>query len=136
LGQRKAREGRMRKVFVFLLSVLFLVNVYGCAALVVGAVGGIGTAVWLSGKISQNLDYPRDKVADAARSALKTLNLHIEKDTRAEDITQIMSRYTDGNSIWIDIRPISMDRSTIEIRVGTGNKEASRKLLEAIKNYL
>ena len=126
----------MRKMFVFFLSVLVLVNVYGCAALVVGAVGGAGTAAWLSGKISQDLDYSRDRVADAARSALKTLNLHIDKDTRAEDVTQIMSRYTDDNTIWIDVRPISRTRSTIEIRVGTGNKDASRKLLEATKNFL
>ncbi|MEE8359367.1 MAG: DUF3568 family protein [Candidatus Omnitrophota bacterium] len=126
----------MRKIFVFLLSVLILVNVYGCAALVVGAIGGAGTAIWLSGKTIQDLDHPRDKVADAARSALKTLNLHIDKDTKAKDVTQIMSRYTDDSTIWIDIRPISKNRSTIEIRVGTGNKDASRKLLEATENFL
>lgn len=127
----------MKRVLTLLISVIFLANVYGCAALVVGAIGGAGTAVWLQGKISQELNVSRERAEEASKAALDSMNLRVDKETKSRDVTQIMSEYTDANTIWIDIRPINVSKCRIEIRVGpTGNKEASNKLLEAITERL
>jgi hypothetical protein len=127
----------MRKALVFLVAVVFMFNVYGCAALVVGAISGAGTAVWLQGKISQDLNVSRDRAEEATKSALRSMNMGIDKETISRDVTQIMSEYSDGSTVWIDIRPINANKSQIEVRVGaTGNKDASLKIVDEIKSRL
>lgn len=128
-----------KKMPVVILFSLLLVNVYGCAALLVGgAAGGAGTAVWLSGKLSQQVNSQFDHTVEAAISGLKSLNLEIEKETKEGNMAQIKSRYTDGKTIWIDIRSVTDTSSKIEVRVGavTGDKEAANKILSAVKKHL
>ncbi len=99
--------------------------------------GGAGTAVWLGGKLSQEVDRPFTKTVEAARKALHSFNLDIEKETMKEGVAQLISRYSDGRKVWIDVRGMSDSRSKIEVRVGaTGDKGASRQLLDRIHNYL
>lgn len=128
-----------KRIPVVMLFSLLLVNVYGCAALLVGgAAGGAGTAVWLSGKLAQQVNSPFDHTVEAAISGLKSLNLEIAKETKEGNMAQIKSRYTDGKTIWIDIRSVTDTSSKIEVRVGavTGDKEAANKILSAIKKHL
>ncbi|MCX5703525.1 MAG: DUF3568 family protein [Candidatus Omnitrophica bacterium] len=44
-----------KKILVFIFTSLLLINIYGCLALLAGAAGGAGTAVWLSEKLSQEV---------------------------------------------------------------------------------
>ena len=54
----------LKKVIPLIISVLFLVNLYGCVALLAGAAGGAGTATWLSRKITQEVNAPIDKALE------------------------------------------------------------------------
>ena len=102
-----------------------------------GTAGGAGTAVWLSGKLTQEVHASREKAVKAARSALKSLKLEITKETKTEEVTQIKSNYTDGREIWIDIRPMTESSTKIEVRVGAiGDKAAADKILKKIASYL
>jgi hypothetical protein len=49
-----------------------------------------------------------------------------------------MSKYTDGKTIWIDVRRISDRSSKVEVRVGAveGDKEAADKIIKRIQRYL
>ena len=126
-----------RRILGLFFSVLLLLNIYGCAALLVGAVGTAGTAVWLSGKLSQEVDASLDRSLEAAKSALKSLDLNITKETRTLDVVQVKSNYVDGKTIWIDIRRVSDSSSRIEVRVGVpGNKEAAQEVLNKIQEYI
>lgn len=126
-----------RKLAGVLFSVFLLVNMSGCVALLAGAAGGAGTAVWLSGKLTQEVNAPFQRSLNATKTALKSLRLKITKETTKEDVAQVMSNYTDGRTIWIDIRRISDLRSRIEVRVGAvGDKEAALKILTRIMKYL
>lgn len=127
-----------KKIMALLFLVCLSVNIYGCAAVLAGAAaGGIGTATWLSGKLSQEVNGSFDKSLSAAKSALQALNLNIAKETVKEDAAQIMSNYTDGRTIWIDIHRVALLNSRIEIRVGvTGDKEEARKIMNKILSYL
>ena len=127
-----------KKIAVIIFSGLILVNIYGCFALFAGAAGGAGTAVWLSGKLTQEFHASYDRTITAAKSTLSSLRLEITKETRGEKVAQIRSEYTDGKKIWIDIRKISENSTKVEVRVGgvSPDKEASSQILKRIQLYL
>jgi len=127
----------IKRITMFILSIAFLVNIYGCAVLLAGAASGAGTATWLSGKLTQQVDASSEGSLKAVKSALKSLKLNVTKETVTKDIVQIKSNYTDGRTIWIDVRPTSASTSQIEIRVGmVSDKEAAQKILDRILRYL
>ncbi|MBI4707148.1 MAG: DUF3568 family protein [Candidatus Omnitrophica bacterium] len=129
----------MAKKIVSLVFVSFFVlNLAGCIPLLAGAAGGGGTAVWLSGKLSQEVEGSFDKTIEAAKKALRSMDLEVTKTTVDKNIAQIMSKYTDGKTIWIDVRRISQKRSKVDVRVGVieGDKEAADKILKKIERYL
>ena len=128
----------VKRLFVLVVAGLFLINMSGCVALLAGAAGGAGTATWLSGKLTQEVNASFDKTIKAAKSALKSLKLGVTKETTEKNVAQIMSKYTDGKTIWIDIRPITASSSKVEVRVGavSADKEAADKILKKILRYL
>ena len=117
---------------------IMTLNLCGCFLLLAGAAGGAGTAVWLSGKLTQEFHSPYQKTIDAAIKALDSLKLDIIKKTEEDTVTQLRSKYSDGSEMWIDIRKISQDSTKVEVRVGAvgGNKEAATKVLQTIQKYL
>jgi len=122
-------------IFVFLLALV--ANLCGCVALVAGAAGGAGTAVWLSGKLTQEVNAPLDKSVKAVKRALSSLKLKVTKETTKDDVVQFMSKYSDDKTVWIDVHKVSDSVSRIDIRVGmSGDKVAARKILDKILRYL
>lgn len=128
----------IKRLLMLFFVGLLLMNVCGCVALLAGATAGAGTAVWLSGKLTQEVNAPFDRTVKAAKSALKSLRLEITKETTEQNVAQIMSKYTDGKTIWVDIRKITQMSSKIDIRVGavSTDKEAADKILKRIMRYL
>jgi hypothetical protein len=127
----------IKKATLLFLSALLSLNLCGCVALLAGAAGGAGTAGWLSGKLSEEVNVPFDKALKATVSGLKSLKLEITKQTVKEDVAQVMGKYKDARTIWIDIRPVTASVSRIDVRVGiTGDEEASREILAKIKKHL
>lgn len=127
------------RIAVLILGFAFLINVYGCVALVAGGAGGAGTAVWLSGKLTQEVNSPFEKTISAAKSALASLKLEVTKETVEENVAQIMGKYTDGRIIWIDIHRITEESSKIGVRVGalpSSDKKAADRILKRIQTYL
>lgn len=128
----------LKKIAVAIFSGFLLFNLYGCFLLLAGAAGGTGTAVWLSGKLTQQVNASYDNAVKAAKSALKSLRLEITKETKEEAVAQIMSKYTDGSTIWVDIHKITASSSKIEVRVGAmgSDKAAATEIMKRINNYL
>lgn len=127
-----------KKLLAGIVVIMFLANVYGCVAVVAGAAGGAGTSVWLSGKLSQEMNASLDRCVKATKSAMDSMKLEITKETVKEDVAQIMGKYTDGKTIWIDIHRISEKSSKVDVRVGAveGDKDASASILKKIQQYL
>ena len=106
-------------------------------ALLAGALGGAGTAVWLSDKLVQDVDASFERSLKATKKALKKLQLDVVKETQKDDVAQFISQYHDGKKVWIDIHKVSVNSSKIEVRVGmTGDEEAAREILDKILAYL
>jgi hypothetical protein len=131
----------MRKISSSLLSVviflIFSASLSGCVFLLGAAAGGAGTALWVSGKLSVQESATYDKAVQATKKALASMNMAIKQETRTDKVTKITSEYTDGSTVWIDLRPVDANSSRIVIRVGMrGDKAASEKILEKIRKYL
>jgi hypothetical protein len=127
----------MKRWGVGVLSVLLLLNLYGCVALLAGAAGGAGTAAWLSGKLTQEVDASFDRTLTAVKSGLQSMTLKVTKETIKEDAAQVMSNYSDGRTIWVDIHRVTAFATRLEVRVGAaGDKEAAQKVLNKIMQYL
>lgn len=127
-----------KKIAIFVFSGFLLLNMYGCFALFAGAVGGAGTAVWLSGKLTQQFNAPYDRTIKATESALRSFNFEIAKEAKETHVTTFRSHYTDGKEIWIDVRKVTDTSTKVEVRVGgvSADKEACAKILDRIKSYL
>lgn len=127
----------LKRLIIFVVSALFLFNMYGCVAVVAGSAGGAGTAAWLSGKLTQEFNATQERAVSAVEGALKSLSLDVEKKTVKYSVAQIISRYTDGKTVWIDIHRITKNSQRIAVRVGaSGDKEAAHKIMERIEGRL
>ncbi len=128
----------VKKIVLAVFTGFILLNLCGCFVLLGGAAGGAGTAAWLSGKLTQEVNAPYDNTIRAAKLALKSLRLEMTKETREETTDQIMSKYSDGRTIWIDIHKVSETSSKVEIRVGgvTSDKAAASRIMDRIMRYL
>ena len=128
----------LKKIGVIVFAGLLSINMCGCLLLLAGGVGGAGTAVWLSGKLTQEVKASYEQTVNAAVNALKSLDLEITKEAKEANVTQIKSRYSDGKEIWIDVRKITENSSKIEVRVGgvSSDKAAADKILKRIQKYL
>ena len=127
----------LRRIAGLSLLVVLPVFTCGCLALLAGAAGGAGTSVWLSGKLVQEVDSSFEETVGAVESGLESLSLDVAKMTKKDDVAQIKSNYTDGKTIWVDVRPVTSSSSKIEVRVGAiGDEEAAREVLDSILKYL
>ncbi len=130
-----------KKTCVFIFSVFMLLNLCGCFALIAGgAAGGVGTAVWLSGKMTQYVNASLERATAATRDALQSssLKIVINETVSGRAVAQIRGRDAAGEKVYVDIHKIAEKRSRIEVRVGTvvSNKEAADRILKAITERL
>jgi hypothetical protein len=121
-----------KNVFMLVILGLSAVSFSGCIFLAAGAAGA-GTAKWLSDKVSQEVNAPADKVAQSAKAVFKDSNMDLTKEVHTPQVIQIRGKYNDGREVWVDVRPLTANTATLDVRVGWVNGEAdARKLLEQI----
>ena len=126
-----------KKITTLCIALMLGMSLCGCATVLVAGAGGAGTALWLSGKLSETVNAPFDRTIQATKDGLTALGLRITKETKKASVAQIMTLYTDGSETWIDIRPVTKSATKVEVRVGMrGDKAASSKILDAIKKHL
>ena len=121
-----------KKVVHSVVLAVCVLGLNGCIFLAAGAAGA-GTAVWLSEKVTQEVNVPRERVVGSAKSALKSMKINVYKESKSMEVTQILAKNSDGKQIWVDIRTIDADNTRVDVRVGYLNGEAdSRKILDEI----
>ncbi len=129
----------IKKMIYMIFSGMLMLNLGGCFPLIAGvAVGGAGTAVWLSGKLTQEFHASYKATIDATKLALQSLNLKVVSEKGDTRVTQFRAYYSDGNEMWIDIDRIDDNSTKVEVRVGgvKPNKEADSVVLQKIQSYL
>ena len=120
-----------------LLGVVLTIASLSCAGCIFLAAGaaGVGTAKWLSDKVTQEVNVPSAKVVKFAKAALEDVGANVYKESSSSDVTQILAKDAHGKQIWVDVKPIDADHTRVDVRVGysDGQKDAS-KILENIVN--
>jgi hypothetical protein len=121
--------------FVLCAVLAFLCS--GCLALVVGAAGGAAGAVYVMGKLKDEMNYEVPATHNAIVAALAELELKLLEDKADKLSAHVESEFSDGEHVWIDLESLSDSRTSLTIRVGvTGNEVRARKIYDAIKRHL
>lgn len=119
------------------VSFVFTLFGSGCVALFVGATGGATGAVYVMGKLTEELGYDVPAVHDATMAAIKDLGLKLSEDRADKLSARLETEFADHAHVWIDLDSIEDARTRVIIRVGlTGDESRSRKILETIKRHL
>ena len=109
----------------------------GCALFVAGAIAGAGTAIFINGRLEEELIYPVQEVATATRLALEDMGLPILENEVDVQTAKIRSEYADGKKVWIDIKKQTDQSSHISVRVSTlGDRTRSADILNRIMQKL
>jgi len=109
----------------------------GCFWMVVGAAGGAAGAVYVMGKLKDEVNYDVSVVHKATVAALDELELKLLEDKVDKLSAHVESEFSGGEHVWIDLESLSNSRTSLTIRVGvTGNEARARKIYDAIKRHL
>lgn len=116
---------------------VFAASGSGCVALFVGAAGGAAGAVYVMGKLTEELGYDVPTVHGATLAALKELELKPSEDRVDKLSGHMESEFADRAHVWIDLDSIGDSRTQITVRVGlTGDEARSKRILETIRKHL
>jgi Protein of unknown function (DUF3568) len=136
-SHRPYRIKRITTVVDWVMCALFGVLCSGCLALAVGAAGGAAGAIYVMGKLKDELNYPVPVVHDATVTAMNDLELKLSENKVDKMSAHLESAFSDGTHIWIDLESISDSRCRVTIRVGlAGDEVRSRKIYDTIKQNL
>ncbi len=121
----------------FVLCAVLAFFCSGCFMLAVGAVGGVAGAVYMMGKLKDEVNYEVPTVHKATVAALAELELKLLEDKVDKLSAHVESEFSGGEHVWIDLESLSNSRTSLTIRVGiTGNEVRARKIHDAIKRHL
>jgi hypothetical protein len=125
-----------RTHIAFLLLMLSLPFMSGCALLLAGGAGaaGAGTGVYVKGDLETNLEAPLERTIEATNRAIDNLEF-VKISEEADKLTgEITARTAQDKKIKIKLDKVTDNTTKISIRVGVfGDKALSYSLLEEIK---
>ena len=125
----------LRRAGIVIFLLLVSINICGCMVKATDGKGG-GT-FWGSAKIIRRVDISLPQSIQAVRDTLGALDLEITKEDIGNSEVQFMSKYTDGRTIWIEVRKLGESKSYIGVRVGMVSDEAAATaILDAIQEHL
>jgi hypothetical protein len=109
----------------------------GCFWMAVGAVGGAAGAVYVMGKLKDEVNYDVSTVHKATVAALAELDLKVLEDKADKVTAHVEAEFSDSEHVWIDMESLVNSRTSLTIRVGVmGNEVRARKIHDAIKRHL
>jgi hypothetical protein len=133
----QAEQKQAARVSRLMLCLVLGAFASGCVALGVGAAGGVAGAVYVMGKLKDELNHDVPAVHAATVAAMKDLDLKLSEDKADKVSAHLESEFADGKHVWIDLESIPENRTNLTIRVGlTGDEMRARKIHEAIKRHL
>lgn len=136
-SHRSLRPERIIRVVDWVLCVLFGLFCSGCLALAVGAAGGAAGAVYVKGKLKDEVNHPVSVVHEATVAAMNDLELELSEDKVDKVSAHMESEFSDDTHVWIDLESVQDSRCRLTIRVGfSGDEVRSRKIYDTIKQHL
>ncbi|WP_447978626.1 DUF3568 family protein [Candidatus Nitrospira bockiana] len=132
-----SRAATVRTPAVWAATLVLAWSVAGCAALLIGAAGGTAGAVYVLGKLKEEVNQPVPVVHEATVQALKDLEVRVVDDKADKLTARTEGELADGRQVWIDLQAKGERATELTIRVGVmGDEARSRRILEAITRRL
>ena len=131
----------MKTIVTRFLTIALLVSAIaigaGCAAVVVGAAAGAGTAVYVSGELKAREYTSYDRAWDATMAGMNDLGYAVTEQEKGAVEGDIVARAPGDKKIKVQVRKVSGTIAEFRIRVGTwGDKAYSEAILATIKKHL
>jgi hypothetical protein len=134
---RAAGMAAFRLILLMSSVMIGLLSTTGCAALLLGAAAGAGGAVYMQGKLEEELLQPVPTVHQATVRALEDLQLSVVENKADQLTARLESHLADERRISIRLQALDKGKTLLSIRVGLiGDEAQSRRILEAVKNHL
>ena len=109
----------------------------GCAPLVIGAAGGVAGAVYVMGKLKDEVSFDVPTVHRALLDGMKDLGLTPTEDKVDKLSAHTEAAFADGEHVWINLDAGPDTKTTVVIRVGmTGNERRARAIHDAMRQHL
>lgn len=123
-------------VVLFILLLISLPLISGCAAVIAGGAGA-GTVAYIKGELQTNLEASLEKSVEATKLAVDNLKF-IKISEQVDSLTgEIIARTAQDKKITIKLNKVTGKTTKISIRVGVfGDQSLSQSLLEEIKEEL
>jgi len=125
-----------KKFAVFVVCAFLLSNMYGCFLLLAGAAGGGGTAIWLSGKLTDEVNASFDRTVNATERAMDALCSGAIKKVARESVVQFRGEDLSGKNINVDVFRTTERKTKVDIRVSVNEKDTAQKVLDEINRRL
>lgn len=125
-----------KRIALFVVSVFLLTNLYGCVALLAGAAAGGGTALWLSGKLTDEVSASFSRTISATEKAMGSLCSGKLNKVSRDNVVQFRGEDSSGRNINVDVFRVSDKTTKLEIRVSVDEKDAAQRVLDEIKRRL
>lgn len=115
----------------------FVIGTAGCVPLIIGAAAGVGGYAWVKGTLTKQFDTTAVQLYQATLKGLNELDLSVQDDEHDRLSAKIVSEFSNGKSIKININALTERVARIKIRVGIlGDKSKSEMILNSIQAYL
>ena len=120
-------------LFIGIVGALVALGSSGCVAMLAGAGG---TVVWQGGKVISEEGVPMERAVAAVKSAFRARKITLTGEVTRTKATQIRGEDPSGANVNVDVISTGPKSSRLELRVGLGDKSASRELLDDIKGRM
>ena len=118
------------------LSLLSLVQIYGCAVAVIGiGAAGAGAFAYLNGKLTKTYESEYHETVRASTVTLEELKIPVSETTADELKTDIKAQRPDGTPVTIEV--VRIDPTHTQVAVRTGSLGVwNRSVSEQIQGYI
>lgn len=127
---------RLKKVLL-LVSTLFLL--YGCASVLLVGAGaglGVGSYMFVTGRLSVEYPMSYEQAWDATNRALEALQISISSSKNEPGKGSIEGVRQDGKKVNVTIKTTGYKITTIGVRVGTfGDRQDAQKIHDKIISF-
>lgn len=125
-----------RKILGSLFGLFLLLQMTGCAAVIVGGAAAAATYIYKDGWLSYTYDTNLERAYRASKQALQDQGVILSHEEKGLADASFKGEYNE-QTVWVDLDAESENQTVIAVRVTTlGDKEASRRIHDAIGRRL
>lgn len=129
----------MRRSIAAVLSVVALIWVTGCAAVLIGAGAGAGTYAYVKGELIRTYQKSYESTLMAVESVIDDLGMSVQSKTTDGIQTTIKAKRKDDKPVTVKVKIEGPDWTRVSVRtgyVGLWRKELSEQFHEYVARRL